>query len=116
MKLSEIAIFTDRVDGTVDFYERLLGVPPTHREEGLAIFESGDVHILIHMNYEPVDGQPPCENHTAFAVENLEAAVANLSSRGIKVEIPPHDYDWGRSAYLRDPEGRLLELHEMTNP
>jgi catechol 2,3-dioxygenase-like lactoylglutathione lyase family enzyme len=112
MKLSEIAIFTDNVNSVADFYQRLLGTEPMHREEGLAIFQSGDAHLLIHMRYEPTEGLPPCENHTAFAVEDLEAAVTELSQRGITLEIPPREYDWGRSAYLRDPEGRLLELHQ----
>jgi len=29
---------------------------------------------------------------------------------GLKVDIPPHDYYWGRSAYLRDPDGSLIEV------
>ena len=26
------------------------------------------------------------------------------------VEIPPQEYYWGYSAYLRDPDGQMIEL------
>jgi catechol 2,3-dioxygenase-like lactoylglutathione lyase family enzyme len=112
MKLHELAIFTDEVDAVADFYERLLGVRPAQRGEGMAIFKVGDTHILIHARYDPAPGALPCENHTAFGVSDLDRAVEELEQRGLTVEIPPQDFAWGRSAYLRDPDGRLLELHE----
>lgn len=31
---------------------------------------------------------------------------------GMTIEYPPRDYDWGRSAYLRDPNGGLIELKQ----
>jgi catechol 2,3-dioxygenase-like lactoylglutathione lyase family enzyme len=29
---------------------------------------------------------------------------------GLVLRVEPRDYPWGRSAYLRDPDGRLVEL------
>lgn len=112
MKLHEIAIFTDHVDSVAGFYQRLLGQPPAHRGDGIAVFQLGDAQVLIHARYEPGPDDLPRENHTAFAVDNLDEAVAALEQRGLTIDVPPRDYDWGRSAYLRDPEGRLLELHQ----
>jgi predicted enzyme related to lactoylglutathione lyase len=112
MKLREVAIFTDQVDSVAQFYQRLLGRAPAHRGAGIAIFKLGDAEVLIHTRYNPGPGDLPCENHTAFAVADLDSAVADLAERGLTVDIPPRDYDWGRSAYLRDPDGQLLELHE----
>jgi catechol 2,3-dioxygenase-like lactoylglutathione lyase family enzyme len=31
-------------------------------------------------------------------------------SNGLRLLVEPRDYPWGRSAYLRDPDGRLVEL------
>jgi catechol 2,3-dioxygenase-like lactoylglutathione lyase family enzyme len=112
MKFHEVAIFTDNVDSLAEFYCRLLNAEPAHRGDGIAIFQVGDTQILIHARYTPGPGDLPCENHTAFAVANLDRTMAELENRGLTVERPPCDYPWGRSAYLRDPEGRLLELHE----
>ena len=111
MRITEIAIFTDNVNAMTTFYERLLGVPPVHRGEGIAVFRVGDVEVLLHKKYKPGTGDVPCENHTAFAVQDVDNAATELAARGLKIEIPPRDYAWGRSAYLRDPDGNLLEIH-----
>lgn len=112
MKFHEVSRFVDNVDQTVDFYERLLNVKPTFRAEGIAIFQTGDVQLVIHARYKPEPQWPPCENHIGWAVENLDAAIAQLGKQGITVEVPARDYEWGRSAYVRDPAGQLIELHE----
>ncbi|WP_010588426.1 VOC family protein [Schlesneria paludicola] len=112
MKFHELAFFTEDVDSACDFYERLLNAKPAYRGPGIAIFQIGETHILIHAKYEPGPGELPCENHFAFAVSHLDQAVVDLEMRGVAVQIPPKSYDWGRSAYLRDPDGKLIELHE----
>jgi catechol 2,3-dioxygenase-like lactoylglutathione lyase family enzyme len=110
MKLREVAIFTDNVPSVAEFYQRLLGRAPAYRGDGIAKFKVGETEVLIHARFQPGPGDLPCENHTAFAVADLDRAVAELAERGLTVEAPPRDYPWGRSAYLRDPDGRLLEL------
>jgi predicted enzyme related to lactoylglutathione lyase len=114
MKLREVAIFTDKVGSVAEFYQRLLGHAPQYRGDGIAKFKLDDAELLIHARYNPGPGDLPCENHTAFAVADLDRAIADLETRGLNVDIPPQDYPWGRSAYLRDPDGRLLELHQCT--
>lgn len=110
MKLSELAIFTDDVEDVAEFYERLLGEEPTHSGPGCVLFSHGDAEVLVHETYEPGEGDLPCENHVAFAVDDLDAACKTLQARGLELEVPPRDFDWGRSAYLRDPAGNLVEL------
>ena len=109
-----MTIFTDKVDSVADFYQRLLDAKPSHPEDRLAIFKVGDANILIHARYDPAPGWLPCENHVCFAVSDLDRSVAQLEHRGVTVEIPPREYEWGRSAYLRDPDSHLLELHQCT--
>lgn len=110
MRLSELAFFTDDVDSLAEFYEHLLDVAPVHRDDGIAVFQMAGLQILIHKTYQPGPRELPCENHVAFAVDDVEAAVAECESRGLLIEVPPCDYDWGRSAYLRAPDGQLIEL------
>jgi catechol 2,3-dioxygenase-like lactoylglutathione lyase family enzyme len=33
-----------------------------------------------------------------------------VRAEGVEFLVEPRDYPWGRSAYLRDPDGRLVEL------
>lgn len=108
--LSEIAFFTDNVDSMAAFYEQFLGAQPVARSEGMAIFMMNETKLFIHRIYEVKEGELPPENHMAFTVADVDAVASDLEGRGLKLEIPPEDYYWGRSAYLRDPDGHLWEL------
>ena len=110
MKLSELAYFTPNVAEMTDFYRRLLGCEPVVQSEAMAIFYTGDTKIFIHQTYVPAPGELPPSNHTAFTVEDVDAACAQLVERGLQLEVPPRDYYWGRSAYLRDPDQQQIEL------
>lgn len=110
MKLSEIARFTGDVPAMTDFYRKLLGSEPVFANNSIASFRCGDVTILIHENYTPGPNDLPCENHIAFAVDDLDLTFAKLQGQGVTIVAPPTDYPWGRSAYIRDSDGNLIEL------
>ena len=51
--------------------------------------------------------------HLAFYVEDIEPAVAWLSSKGIETEPIREDMvNGGRFTFFKDPDGLPLELHE----
>jgi catechol 2,3-dioxygenase-like lactoylglutathione lyase family enzyme len=108
---SEIARFVDDVPATVRFYRDVLQAAPVHETSGLAIFHVGGLTLLLHQRYEPGPDDLPPEDHVAVAVEDFEAAVEDLLQKGHAMEVPPREFPWGRSAYLRDPAGHLVELH-----
>ena len=110
MKLIELAYFTDNVQQMADFYRGLLGVEPVAKSDDMAIFMSGHTKIFIHRKYITVDGELPADNHIAFAVEDVDAVCVTLTQQGLTLEVPPKDYYWGRSAYLRDPDGHMVEI------
>lgn len=110
MKLVEMAYFTDDVNGMAEFYRTLLGSEPVTRSNDMAIFMTGEAKIFIHRTYETSEGELPPENHTAYKVDDVDAVCKSLSEQGLKIEFPPKDYYWGRSAYLRDPDGHLIEI------
>lgn len=110
MKLIELAYFTDNVQALADFYRALLGAEPVAQSDDMAIFMSGETKIFIHKSYPPSEGELPASNHIAFTVEDVDATCASLTQNGLTLEIPPKDYYWGRSAYLRDPDGHQVEI------
>jgi catechol 2,3-dioxygenase-like lactoylglutathione lyase family enzyme len=110
MKLVELAFFTDKVSEMAAFYQRLLGMEAVAQSEDMAIFMVGHTKIFIHKNYTPKEGELPPDNHIAFEVEDLDAACAELVDRGLTLEVPSKDYYWGRSAYLRAPDGQMVEV------
>ena len=110
MKLVELAYFTENVAQMADFYRSLLGAEPVAQSEDMAIFMSGYTKIFIHRKYPASEGELPPENHSAFAVEDVDATCTELMQNGLTLEVSPKDYYWGRSAYLRDPDGHLVEI------
>lgn len=110
MKLTEIATFTDDVEAMTAFYAALLDSVPVAQSPDMAIFMAGGTKIFIHRTYQPGEGQLPPENHIAFTVDDVDSSCRALEQAGIAIELPPADYYWGRSAYLRAPDGGLIEL------
>jgi catechol 2,3-dioxygenase-like lactoylglutathione lyase family enzyme len=109
-ELTEVALFTDQPEEARRFYGLLLGRAADSEWPGGATYASGPLTLLIHERGEALEGGPPNQDHLAFAVDDLERACADLRSRGVEIGIEPRDFPWGRSAYLRDPDGRLVEL------
>jgi catechol 2,3-dioxygenase-like lactoylglutathione lyase family enzyme len=108
----EVALFTDGVDAAVAFYELLLDAEPVARWPGGAVFAAGDTKVLIHDRAAGMDGGPPNEDHVAVGVPDLERACDAMRAQGHELLVEPRSYPWGRSAYLRDPDGRLVELSQ----
>jgi catechol 2,3-dioxygenase-like lactoylglutathione lyase family enzyme len=110
MKLIELAWFTENIGQMTDFYCTLLGAGPLAQSDDMAIFLTGETKIFLHRTYQPSEGELPPNNHIAFGVEDVDAACETLVKQGLMLEVPPRDYYWGRSAYLRDPDGRQIEI------
>ncbi len=114
-RIIEVALFTPDVMETVEFYKKFLEKTPAWESGDAAQFELGDVKLLIHVKAEgkPSPGYPPDLDHIAFGVEDVDKACEELRPKGLRVELGPRDYEWGRSAYLKDPGGRLVEIHQV---
>lgn len=108
-RVAEVALFTEDVSGLTAFYERLLGQPPDSRSDSHASFELGETTLFIHVAGDGADHEgAPNRDHVAFALDQ-DAAADRARAAGTEV-VGPKEFYWGRSAYLRDPDGRAVEL------
>ncbi len=110
--LSEITLFTRDVAAATFFYRAFLGTDPVFQDGDIALFKSNGITLLIHAILDQGEGDLPFEDHFAVRVASADEACALLRDEGIVPERGPRTYPWGRSAYLRDPDGRLVEIHE----
>ena len=110
MSYSEHTYFTEDVEGMAELYGTLLDAEPAHRDEDIALFETDSITVLIHRQMEPYEDGPPNEDHPAFAVDDVDEEYESLVEDGYEAVSEPDDYQWGRAAYVRDPDGRLIEL------
>jgi catechol 2,3-dioxygenase-like lactoylglutathione lyase family enzyme len=103
----------------VPFYRDVLGLTPLLGYEpgqGWAGFQAGDVSIfLIEVGGElptrrtPGAGPAGIESF-AFAVADLEAAIAELDGRGVEWAADVVESQWYRYRSLYDPEGNVLHI------
>ena len=59
----------------------------------------------------------PAERHECvvnYRVNNLTAFLEQLKADGVQVE-KTEDYDYGRFAWIKDPEGNRIELYQPLN-
>ncbi|MDZ7701205.1 MAG: VOC family protein [Halobacteriales archaeon] len=112
MQLAELTRFVDDVEAAVAFYRTVLDAEPVSEWPGGAVFDLGGPTLLVHETYEPGPDDLPPVDHVSFAVDDVDAAADQLADPGLELEREPAEYDWGRSAYLRDPAGNQVELME----
>ena len=124
--LDHVAIRVSDLDAALDFYHDLLGLPIRDRER----FEAGRVpfvavkaggrHLHLVPSDDPIDvgGEHLCLLVRSADMESrdeLDALLAEIEAAGYRVEAsePKKRYgaygrDW--AAYVRDPDGRRVEL------
>jgi predicted enzyme related to lactoylglutathione lyase len=108
-RIAEVALFTDDVGRLAAFYERLLGRGPDNSSASHAGFDLGATTLFIHLGGDEAEHEgAPNADHIAFALDQ-DAAAARAKEAGAEI-VGPKDFYWGRSAYLRDPDGRAIEL------
>ena len=103
---------------SVHFYGEVLGLPQTARygsRDG-AEFEAGDLTLSV-IRSEAMGMTFAVNTHPiAFHVEDIEAARAELESRGVEFAADTLDTGVCLMAFFRDPAGNALMLHHRYAP
>ncbi len=113
-------LIVEDLDRTLAFYVDVLGMQLNHRSghyaqlatgaTRLAFYERGAMEETLGTTLEaPAENAPAFE--LGFFVANVDTAYAELVVLGATAVTPPADRLWGqRTAYVRDPDGNLVEL------
>lgn len=109
--LHHVSINVDDLAAANDFYADLIGLRQIERPDigiGGTWFEAPN-GLQIHLIELPGGGSDA--NHMAFAVADIDEAIATLRATGLEVR------DWsdigtGRQVFLRDPSGNIVELNQ----
>lgn len=123
-QLHHIAILSSDYARAKDFYVRILGLrilQETHRAErqswklDLTGADGCQIELFSFPNPPKRPTRPEAcgLRHLAFAVENLDAAVAHLVAEGVAVEpIRTDELTGKRFTFFKDPDDLPLELYE----
>jgi glyoxylase I family protein len=107
-----VSINVTDVDRAVDFYTDVLGLTRrTDRPDfgfGGAWLNAGAQQVhLIEGTVPPNLGQ-----HFAVLVDQLDDVVAELRARGLTVS-DPSPVGTSRQSFVNDPDGNVVELHQV---
>jgi len=115
-----IILIVDDLDRGLRFYTEVLGLRLGHRSGDYAQLDTGATRVALYTRSAMANTlgrslQAPGANapgfEIGFKVADVDAAVNELIARGISPVVPPTDRFWGqRTAYVRDPDGHLIEL------
>ncbi|MDQ4134620.1 MAG: VOC family protein [Pseudomonadota bacterium] len=118
----ETALYVDDLERAARFYEDVLGLAALTSDSRFRAYDVGGRSILLLFQrgatletvrlpggtIPPHDGHGPL--HIAFAIDDLPAWERRLEERGVAVEGRTAWPRGGRSLYIRDPDGHLLEF------
>lgn len=97
------------------FYRDVLGLAQQVYSEQYqwAEFDCGNVTLALKGGAEVVAGGTGAR--VALAVEDIEAAHAELRSKGVRIVCPPQDHGVCQHLEVLDPDGNVLILHHRAD-
>jgi glyoxylase I family protein len=111
LAVHHVSINVADVDAALAFYVDVLGLSPRGDRPDFAFggawLDAGGQQVHL------IEAEPPSPlgQHFALQVEDLDAAVAELRARAVDV-TDPKPVGSSRQAFLTDPSGNLVELHQ----
>ena len=112
LAVHHVSINVDDVEAALAFYTDLLGLSArTDRPDfafGGAWLDAGEQQVHL------IEGSAPAGlgQHFALLVDDLDGTVAELRERAVEVS-DPKPVGSSRQAFLTDPSGNLVELHQV---
>ncbi len=122
-KLLHSRMRVDDLERTIAFYRDVLGLEVVERHESprgsrLAFLKASGSDELIEICSYPAAGPVRVQEdlvHLAFEVDDLDAAIAELSAKGVPITDGPTTTSSGtRFAFIDAPEKYEVELIERT--
>ena len=117
-QLDYTILVVDDLDVALAFYTDALGLALGHRSGPYAQFDTGSCRLALYERDAMAEtlGVPTADVpafEIGFKVDDVDAAFNELIGRGASPFMAPTDRPWGqRTAYVRDPDGHLVELAE----
>jgi lactoylglutathione lyase len=128
MRFGYTILYVSDVEASLDFYERALAQRRRflHESGQYAELDTGDTalafaaHELAAANlpgvYRPEERRGPTPAfEVCFVTDNVQAAFDRAITEGAEAVTAPQTKPWGQDvAYVRDPDGNLVEIASPT--
>lgn len=116
-------LFSNNPKALAAWYQEALEMVPTGQDDECSsfykTFEYRDIHdpsLTKTMTWAIIPTEKDINNKPRtgqinYRVKNMDSMIAHLKSKGIAIE-EMKDYDYGKFAWLKDPDGNRVELFE----
>lgn len=121
-----VILIVDDLDRTLSFYTQVLGLRLGHRSGEYAQLDTGTTRLGFYTRTAMAQAlgfsltKPAADAagfELGFKVTDVDAAYTELIEKGAAATTPPTTRPWGqRTAYVRDPDGHLIELAQDLKP
>lgn len=108
-------LYVEDLDGMVEFYTDLLGLPTAEHSARFVAFAGMGASLALEAGGPPASGPRGREQNPTvfqFAVNDVAAAIERLAGRGLGIEGDVRRGTFGALAFIRDPEGNRVGLLE----
>lgn len=104
-----VYVFSPQLDELRRFYETATGIEGQPAGPNWVAFPLGGSKLAVHRQL-PDDPQDAAPFRLDLLVNDLDEALSKFKAAGAKLVRGTQDEAFGRSAVLRDPEGREFTL------
>lgn len=128
IKINHLAVVVPDLEGALSFWRDALGLPldkvqdVASEEVKVGFLEVGDAHVeLLQPTTDDsgvakyIDKKGPGMHHLCIEVEDIEAAIAHLQAKGVRlINEEPKERDGWRYAFVhpKSTGGVMIELYE----
>jgi catechol 2,3-dioxygenase-like lactoylglutathione lyase family enzyme len=119
-RIEAITVFVEDLPAATRFYNDVFQLPVFFEDDSSAVFKFGDTLVNLLKTTEAPElvapatvGAPEAGVRFQFTVgvDDVDAKVDELRSRGVELLNGPVDRPWGvRTASFRDPGGHIWEI------
>lgn len=117
--LHHILIEVKDINSSLRFYRDCLGLRLSSRSGDFVTLESTNAGIYLWQNHRAWEKDRPQGDRSGigmyphFDVPHIIAATNRFKASGYKIVQPPITYDWGKEAFVQDPDGYVIALVTM---
>ncbi|MDH3442878.1 MAG: VOC family protein [Deltaproteobacteria bacterium] len=121
-----VILIVENLQRSLLFYTEVLGLRLGHRSGDYAQLDTGTTRLSLYTRKDMAKTlgmaleAPPLSApgfEIGFKVADVDGAFGELVARGGVPVVAPTDRLWGqRTAYIRDPDGHLIELAQDKKP
>lgn len=119
--LAHICFTVSNLEASIDFYQNKLGFSHTFdfidsdgRRFGVYLHIGGRNFIELFEGKLDAQAQSASYRHFCLEVDDINTTVSDLRSSGIEVSEIKMGSDHSWQAWLSDPDGNRIELHQYT--